>query len=141
MHYKARIRRDVEGRWLVEFPDCQGCQTFGDTRAEAEAMAADALEGWLEAHLEGGRVPPRPKAARGVPVIVPPTLANSIGLRWIREERGLTQAQAARLAWVSQQQIAKLQHPGANPTVEILVKVTKALGASVTVTIERAVRP
>ncbi len=33
----------------VEFPDLQGCLTFGDTVDDAYDMAMDALAGWLEA--------------------------------------------------------------------------------------------
>ncbi len=79
MQYIAKLTREA-GRWLVEFPDCPGCQTFGETKEEALAMAADALEGWLETHLEFGDVLPRPRARRGgVPIDVPPGLAVALG--------------------------------------------------------------
>jgi predicted RNase H-like HicB family nuclease len=78
MRYIAKLTREA-GRWLVEFPDCPGCQTFGDTKKEALVMAADALKGWLETHLEFGDVPPRPRARRGgVPIDVPSGLAIAI---------------------------------------------------------------
>jgi len=35
----------------VDFPDLQGCLTFGDDFDEAYEMAVDALAGWL-AHAE-----------------------------------------------------------------------------------------
>ena len=67
MQYIAKLTREG-GRWLIDFPDCPGCQTFGDTKEEALAMAADALEGWLETHLEHGDVPRARGRERGAAV-------------------------------------------------------------------------
>lgn len=128
MQYHAKVHEDADGYWLAEFPDCAGCQTFGETKAEAIAMAADALDGWLEVSLEHGDVPPKPKYTRGVGIRVAPGLSAAIALRWARARFGVTQAQLAKQAGVSQQQVAKLEQPGANPTVETLQKVAEALG-------------
>ena len=56
MHYVAKLTREGKN-WLVQFPDCPGCQTFGSSRDEALEMAKDALEGWLEVHLADGAAP------------------------------------------------------------------------------------
>jgi len=50
-------------------------------------------------------------------------------IRWARNEAGLTQAQLAKRAKVTQQMIAKLENPNYNPTLEALEKVASALGA------------
>lgn len=95
-------------------------------------MAAEALEGWLETHLEFGDVPPRPRARRGgVPIDVPPRLDVAIQLRWLRDDLGLSQAEFAKRVGVSQQQIAKLEKPTSNPTIRTLVELTEKLGARV----------
>jgi antitoxin HicB len=131
MQYIAKLSREG-GRWLIDFPDCPGCQTFGDTKEEALAMAADALEGWLETHLEHGDVPPRPRARRGgVAINVPGGLDVAIQLRWLRDELGLSQAELARRVGVSQQQIAKLERPTSNPTIRTLIELTEKLGSRV----------
>ena len=63
MKYIARVTK--EGRhWLAEFPDAPGCQTFASSQAELQAMATDALVGWIETAMEHGRELPRPKARR-----------------------------------------------------------------------------
>jgi predicted RNase H-like HicB family nuclease/DNA-binding XRE family transcriptional regulator len=134
MQYIARLSREGS-RWLVEFPDCPGCQTFGASRAEALAMASDALEGWLEAHLIGGQAPPRPKRRKGIAVTVGSRLSVALQIRWRREDLGLTQAQLARRVGVSQQQIAKLEDPDANPTLATLEAVARGAGASLEVTL------
>src|SRR5437868_15472856 len=106
MHYVAKLTR--EGRhWLVNFPDCPGCQTFGDSKHEAMEMAADALAGWLASFLKHGELPPVPKSREGqsmVAVAVPARLAAVIMIRLRRAELGLTQKQLAERLGVSQQQ-------------------------------------
>lgn len=135
MQYIAKLTREA-GRWLVGFPDCPGCQTFGDTKEEALTMAAEALEGWLETSLEHGDVPPRPRARRGgVPIDVRAGLDVAIQLRWLRDELGLSQAGLAKRVGVSQQQIAKLEKPTSNPTIRTLVELTKKLGARVLINV------
>ena len=95
-------------------------------------MAAEALEGWLETHLEYGDVPPRPRAHRGgVPIAVRTGLDVAIQIRWLRDKLGLTQAELARRVGVSQQQIAKLEKASSNPTIRTLVELTDKVGARV----------
>lgn len=131
MEYTARLTREA-GRWLVGFPDCPGCQTFGESKQEALEMAAEALEGWLETSLAYGDVPPRPRTrSGGVPISVPTRLDVAIQLRWLRDKLGLSQAELARRIGVSQQQIAKLEKSSSNPTLRTLVEVTHKLGAHV----------
>ncbi|MGH7285054.1 MAG: helix-turn-helix domain-containing protein [Polyangiaceae bacterium] len=132
MHYKVTR----EGKyWLAEFADAPGCQTFAGSRAELQVMAHEALDGWLRSWLITGETPPVPKARRGngFRVSVSSDLATAIQLRRAREAAHLTQAELARRAGVSQQQIAKLEKPGENPTIGTLAKIAKALGRNVDV--------
>ncbi len=129
MHYHVKLKR--EGHWWTAvFVDAPGCVTQGSSQPKALAASAEALTGWLEAHLVDGRSPPRPgKQRRGsVAVAVDPQLAIAVVLRWTRLDAGLTQAQLAGRAGVSQQQVAKLERPGANPSVATLRKIAGALG-------------
>lgn len=140
MRYAATITKERR-QTLAEFPDCPGCQTFADPGESIAAQAQDALTGWLEAHLATGDVAPRPKKAspkgKVLWVEVPASLAVKLYLRWERADAGLTQAELARRAGVTQQAIAKLEHPKANPTIETLERVAAALG----VRVEVAFRP
>lgn len=130
MRYAAKLRR--EGKYiLAEFPDCPGCQTFSGRGESIQANASDALVGWLEATMAHGRIPSRPsKRVKGrvLWVDVPLALSAKIAVRWARHDAGLTQAQLAKRIGVSQQQIARLEHPDYNPTLETLQKVAEALG-------------
>lgn len=137
MKYDALV--SMEGKYtLAEFPDCPGCQTFAEPGQDIVSIAREALEGWLEAHLVHGRVPPRPtergrarKGTRIVPVIIAPRLAIALALRWARQDAGLTQKEFAKRMGMSQQQAARLEDPDTNPTVETLERAAAALGAQV----------
>jgi DNA-binding XRE family transcriptional regulator/predicted RNase H-like HicB family nuclease len=129
------------GATIVEYPDCPGCHTQVGPGEDIRQAAQEALEGWLEAHLVLGRVPPLPPAAPGrspagrrrmmVPVAAP--LALRVQLRAARHRAGLTQAALARKVGVRQQQIAALESPDANITLGTLLRVAEALGQDVAV--------
>lgn len=138
MQYQAIITKDGPFT-LAHFPDCPGCQTQAEPGQDILALAQDALEGWLEAHLVHGRVPPPPSARKHrVPpgagsalIPVSPALAIRIELRRARTDAGLSQAQLAARVGVSQQQIAALESPDSNLTLSTLEKVAAVLGREV----------
>ena len=138
MYYVAYISHETQ-YVLAELPDCPGCQTFVDDRRPIAEAAREALEGWLEAHLVAGRIPPRPRVHYGAPsgtmirVPVRPGLAAALNIRWARHDAGLSQKELGARAGVSQQQIAKLEDPDENPSLETLQKVGRALGLEVSV--------
>lgn len=55
--YPAIIHQDTDGIW-AEFPDLEGCTTFGDTMAEVLKGAAEAMELYVLGLLEDGKKPP-----------------------------------------------------------------------------------
>lgn len=128
MEYFAKITRARGGGFSVVFADCPGCQTCGDSLEEAKAMARDALDGWLVAHLTSGKAPPRPKISTGTAVHVAPRVASAVQFRWARQQLGLTQPQLATRIGVPQRQIAKVEDPLADPSLRTLEKVARALG-------------
>jgi len=128
---------------LAEFPDCPGCQTFANSGDEVAEAAREALEGWLEAHLVDGQVPPRPVEHTTAPagkkiarIDVRPGLAAALQIRWARHDARLSQKAFGERVGVSQQQIAKLENPDENPTLDTLEKVSRALGLHVTLGFE-----
>ena len=67
-------------------------------------------------------------------------LAAALEIRWARQDAGLSQAELGKRAGVKQQQIAKIENPDENPTLETIEKVAKALGLTVNLGLEDAVR-
>ena len=47
MQYYAKIKKQKDTKYLVVFPDLDGCFTEGDSLAEAKIHAAEALNLWL----------------------------------------------------------------------------------------------
>lgn len=128
----AVLRTKEDRITLAAFPDCPGCQTFAEPGEDIRA-AAEKADRMDRVHAGGAGhtvKPPSRRTPKGdiLWVEVPPTLATALSLRWARERAGLTQTQLARQTGVSQQAIAKLERPDANPTVGTLTKVARALG-------------
>ena len=141
LQYLAHVRK--EGRhYLIEFPGAPGCQTFAEREADVYATAKEAIEGWLEAHLVEGLDLPRARRRaaaneRSVSITISPKLALALQLRSMRRESGWSQAQLAKRVGVSQQQIAKLEDPDANPTLETIMKVAEAFDMNVLLTFKK----
>ena len=57
--YPAIFHREEDSYW-VEFPDLEGCQSFGDTLDETVLNAKEALEGYAMTLLEQGSKLPSP---------------------------------------------------------------------------------
>ncbi|MFN2548673.1 MAG: helix-turn-helix domain-containing protein [Myxococcales bacterium] len=136
MRYPAVVTKDGKSL-LADFPTCPGCHTFAPPGHDIEHEATEALALWLESHLQERMLPPRPprtfKARKGdvLWVAVEPKLAVKLELRWMREDLGLTQAELAKLAGVSQPAIAQLESPDSNPTIDTLNRVARAMGAQI----------
>lgn len=65
--YPAVFHKDNDAYW-VEFPDLEGCQSFGDTLTETMAGAQEALEAYILTILEEGKELARPGDILDCPV-------------------------------------------------------------------------
>ena len=66
--YTAIITEENDGKFLVRFPDLDGCVTSGKTIDNAMDMAEDALAGWLCVAEDNGLKIPSPTALKDMSV-------------------------------------------------------------------------
>src|SRR6266702_5754196 len=65
MEYPAIFEPAEEGGFIVRFPGFDWGVTQGDTRQEAEEMAADAIRTMIRELIRQGKAVPRPSKPRG----------------------------------------------------------------------------
>ncbi len=135
MSYYAKITRQKDQSYLVEFPELEGCLTEGRSMEEALDHAKEALDGWLAARCDREFNIPKslPRRSRKFHAIeVSLTVAFAIRLRRLRIKRGLTQAEVAKRLTISQQAYAKLETPlKTNPSLQTIERISAALSADV----------
>jgi predicted RNase H-like HicB family nuclease len=57
--YTRELIKNEDGTWFARVVEFVGCMTEGDTSEEAINHLDEAMEAWVEAHLEdGGTIPP-----------------------------------------------------------------------------------
>jgi antitoxin HicB len=138
MEYFAKITKDPESAdFVVSFPDMPNVNTFGFNFEHAKEMAAEALNGVLEADFERGYDAPPPRNFAGRrnmhPIVVEPHIALSYEMRKLR--KGQTQGELASKLGISYQAYQKLENPRkCNPTIKTLEKIGAALGKRLVVT-------
>lgn len=61
-HYHINLFwSDEDNLWIADVPDLRGCMTHGNSRAQALANAAEAIEGWIETARDAGLEVPKPR--------------------------------------------------------------------------------
>jgi DNA-binding XRE family transcriptional regulator/predicted RNase H-like HicB family nuclease len=122
-----------ENVWFVQgLAPWDNVLTYGTDREDAMRQAQEALSGVLAALLDqGSPVPEVLETAEGDDIIwVTPDLRIMVPV-WVRQAReaaGLTQGELATRLGVTYQAIQKWERPGANPTIETLQRVARAVG-------------
>lgn len=135
MRYYAKIKRQREGGFLVEFPGLRGCLTEGDSLREALKNAKEALNGWLASYCDRKMDVAQPKRVSDktlYPIEVDLNVEFAIKLRWLRKKLGFSQSEVARKLGISQQAYAKLEAPDtANPSLSTIQKLSDALDVEI----------
>ena len=67
--YNVLLQPEPEGGYTVTCPSLPGLVTYGETLEEARAMAADAIEGYLECLQEDGLPLPESDLVSVPPVV------------------------------------------------------------------------
>ncbi len=133
--YPCQITPDEGGAFIVTFPDVPEAITGGDDRAEALAMAEDALATALAAYVHEKRDIPAPSdvAAGRQLVAVPPVVAAKLALYSAMRSEGITKVELARRLGVSESAVRKLANPDHRSHMSQLQKALAAVNRSVRV--------
>ena len=136
MEFHAKIVKE-EDAFIVSFPDFPNINTYGDSFAEAQENAHEALNAALESDFERGYEIPKPTVANGkrlhFPIQVLPHIQLAYELKKIR--RGSSQSDIARKLGISYQAYQKLENPRkCNPTVKTLERIGEVYGKELRIT-------
>ena len=114
----------------VSFPDVPEALTCGDDRAEALAMAEDALAAALSACVHCGEDIPAPgSAADGQELVpVPSTVAAKLALYSAVRAQGITKVALAARLGVSEGAIRKLLNPDHRSHISQVEKALRSVG-------------
>ena len=132
--YFAKITKQSDRNFLVEFPELEGCFTEGHSLAEALENAKEALDGYLASHCDRNLNIAAAKIYKGKNyylISVDIKVGFAIHLRELRMKKGLTQSEVAQRLQISQQAYAKLESPKGNPSLDTLKRLSEALEVEV----------
>lgn len=134
--YPARVTRDGDG-YMVSFPDIPEALTGAKDRAEAIALAADALTTAMDFYFEDRRPVPLPSALkRGqVAVDLPASVAAKVLLLNEMIAQGKRPADLARLMDARPQEVTRLidlHHP---TKIDTVAAALSALGKRLELTL------
>lgn len=136
IRYPARIERQDDGRYLVQFVDLEDAFTEGLTLEEALFNAVEVLSAILAWRLDAGLDLPAPSpAGHGLYILAPDAKTQAaMLLRLARGER--TIADLARVLETSWPAAKRLEDPKHWPSLKTLDRAASALGKRLVLTLE-----
>ena len=136
-NYPAEVERDLDGRYVVTFPDFGWGATDGPTRDEALAEAKDLLRELLATTIREGEGLPAPsRGGERRPLIVPPVqIALKSALYEAYRQAGISQRQLARELGVVEGAVRRMLNPDHPTKAETIERALRHLGKRVTVTV------
>ncbi len=128
--YPCEMTPEADGGFSVSFPDVPEALTCGDDRAEALAMAEDALAVALGAYVRAREdIPtPGPLLSGQVIVAVPLVVAAKLSLYTAMREQELSKVGLAARMGLSEGAIRKLMNPGHRSHIRQVEKALRHLG-------------
>ena len=133
--YPCVLHTEEGGGFYVSFPDVRGALTSGKDRAEALAMAEDALVGALGAYcrLRQDIPPPSPIEDGQEQVPVPPLAAAKVALYRAMRQQGVTNVALAERLGLSETAVRRLVNPDHRSHISQVEKALRAVGRALVV--------
>ena len=129
--YPCILTPEEGGGFVVSFPEVPGANTCGDDRAEALAMAEDALAVALAGHVHERWDIPVPESSRARSrslVAVPPLVAAKLVLYSAMREQGLTKTALAERLGLSESVVRRLLNPDHRAHISQIERALRVVG-------------
>ena len=137
MHYvyPCVLTPEEEGGFFVSFPDVPGALTNGDDRAEALAMAEDALAVALAGYVhERWDIPVPSAAVDGQELVAVPTVvAAKLALYTAMRRQGITKVELARRLGLSESAVRRLCNPDVRSHIDHVERALRVVGRGLVV--------
>lgn len=135
--YPYALLPQPEGGFTVAFPDVPEAITQGNSKAEAAAMAEDALVSALSFYTDNGERLPQPSPAHGRPLAcVPPLVAAKLALHDAMLAAGLSNVALARQLGVDEKAVRRLRDPLHHSRIDQIDAALRALGKRISIVVE-----
>ena len=133
--YPCQLTPDEDGGLVATFPDVPEAITGGKDRAEALAMAEDALATALAGYVQEKWDIPDPGEPAGgqVSVSVPTVVAAKVALYSAMRAQQITKVELASRLGVSESAVRKLTNPDHRSHIGQVQKALRAVGRSLKV--------
>jgi antitoxin HicB len=137
--YPYDLAPQPEGGFTVTFPDVREAITQGETEAEAEAMAEDALVSALSFYTESGEMLPIASPASGRPLAyVPALVAAKLALHDAMVATGMSNVALARLLGTDEKVVRRLRDPLHQSRITQLDAALRLLGRRLGIVVDAA---
>lgn len=128
VRYPARLERQEDGRYFVQFIDLEDTFTEGHSVDEALFNASEVLSAMLSWYLDTGKTIPTASAVNDNSYLIAPDAKTQAALLLRQARSHLTLAEMARAMETSWPQAQKLENPHHWPSLKTLDKAAKVLG-------------
>lgn len=139
MKYPAKLTKDEDG-FVITFRDIPEAITQGDTHNEAMEMAEDALLTAMDFYFEDNRQVPLPSKPKKDEVLInlPISAATKVMLLNTLLEKGVTQAELAKLMGIRPQQVTRIVNLEHTTKIDTVEKAFRALGRELDIAVAMA---
>lgn len=133
--YPCVLTPEEGGGFFVRFPDVSGALTCGDDRAEALAMAEDALAVALAGYVQQQRDIPIPSPVKEGQKIatLPPLVAAKLALYTAMRQQGVTKVALAARLGLSESVVRRLVNLDHRSHISHVEKALRAVGRKLAV--------
>jgi antitoxin HicB len=138
--YGAKIEPGDERGLVVTFPDVPEAITQGEDRADALAMAEDALGLALLTYPERGLPLPKPKAKgrRLMPIAPAPDVAAKLAVLEAFREARISKVELARRLAKDEREVRRILNPKHATKLPTLTETLRALGKRLVISVQEA---